>query len=843
MMLTNKPYKIIFALLALVVPSLSLGVGIEWFSSGQDVSLRLLGLDWAASGSVYKAQHGIVGLILGMTNWVITILGVIVLIYTIMTSAVNTAQEGQILGKKISSFWTPLRTMFGVALLAPTPGGYSLAQFIVIAIVVNSVHGANQIWYKVSDMYKSELGAHGRVQILFQTDEVGYSKTAKNLLTSMICTELYNNNPVYKNQLPPDSTVEAFYSDAHLHFGIKNATAESYKNICGRFTPGALGIDNSLVKQDTWIPANLYALSSAMNMLSVSAFEATTKEPFEWGEQDAILRAHKLIMALIAVAPRDDASGRTATAIYNDIRARAGPRYVEVPYTFEQLNLLATPEELDVVSDPNIDLNTKAFYYNNIKARAGPNLVEAPYSNNELKNSFATDDEKNALIFTEISDRAKVDGWIMAGSYFYTLVNRIPTAVTYPPPTFVAPEYFTSTSSPAWREAINKTNVYAAVTDTPGAAAFIPPAVNAPGTGNAYGNLMQGKLKNKIGELVFSLADRLTNRVVDPTTGLPMNPMVSMRLMGSEIIFATEIVWIILMIVALGIGTLNCFMSAELGFCWGFTAMASILGGIIAIMLTFLYAAGVILALYVPMIPYIVWTFSVITWFILVGEAIVAAPILALGFSADTGHGVMGKLTHGSLLLMGLFLRPALMIIGLLVATKLSYTAVMMVNFAFFPVLTSFPSNYMVFGWIAVMMLYGALIISVLHVTFTPIHVLPDKIMRWLGGRLEQSNIQRHLDQARGQVEAGAKMGESFMKAGAAKAMKSIAKASKGKGKGGATGKAGALGLGGKGGKAPGGGGDMPGGDIGGGDEGGDSPMGGGVPGMPGGKKGKKKGK
>lgn len=53
------------------------------------------------------------------------------------------------------------------------------------------------------------------------------------------------------------------------------------------------------------------------------------------------------------------------------------------------------------------------------------------------------------------------------------------------------------------------------------------------------------------------------------------------------------------------------------------------------------------LAVYMPLIPWVTWMTSVVNWFVLVIEAIIVAPIWAAAHIAPDGHDVVGRAAQG----------------------------------------------------------------------------------------------------------------------------------------------------------------------------------------------------
>lgn len=96
-----------------------------------------------------------------------------------------------------------------------------------------------------------------------------------------------------------------------------------------------------------------------------------------------------------------------------------------------------------------------------------------------------------------------------------------------------------------------------------------------------------------------------------------------------------------------------------------------------------MFTIGFMDAYYVPMLPYMIFTFGSIAWFLAVMEAMVAGPIVGLGITHPEGHDAFGKAEAAFMILTGVFLRPSLMIIGYIGGITVSYVAVYTVNAGF----------------------------------------------------------------------------------------------------------------------------------------------------------------
>ncbi|RUR13665.1 type IVB secretion system protein DotA [Legionella sp. km772] len=186
---------------------------------------------------------------------------------------------------------------------------------------------------------------------------------------------------------------------------------------------------------------------------------------------------------------------------------------------------------------------------------------------------------------------------------------------------------------------------------------------------------------------------------------------------------------------------------------------------------------GFTTAYYIPILPYMIFTFGSIAWLISVIEAMVAAPIVALGVTHPEGHDAFGKGEAAIMLLMNVFLRPAMMIIGYISGIALSYVSVWVLNAGFEHAISfvqapgekpsaaqvllpqvqhnsdygnsltggtsggSGTGGYSdwagIFAFFFSILVYTTMYITLVQKAFTLISYLPDKVLRWIGGSPE----------------------------------------------------------------------------------------------------------
>jgi defect-in-organelle-trafficking protein DotA len=154
----------------------------------------------------------------------------------------------------------------------------------------------------------------------------------------------------------------------------------------------------------------------------------------------------------------------------------------------------------------------------------------------------------------------------------------------------------------------------------------------------------------------------------------------------------------------------------------------------------------------------------------------VAAPLVALGVTHPKGHDWLGKSEQSLMLLLSVFMRPVLMVIGLLTAMVLSRVAISMLNAGFHGIMAdifAYSNKTVLVGpviFIAFLAVYTTLVMSIANVCFSLIALVPEKVMRWLGLTPEHGGIGKEAAQA---VERGMQQQGQAAASGMAEGVKS----------------------------------------------------------------------
>ncbi len=225
------------------------------------------------------------------------------------------------------------------------------------------------------------------------------------------------------------------------------------------------------------------------------------------------------------------------------------------------------------------------------------------------------------------------------------------------------------------------------------------------------------------------------------------NPIVDLANMGASFIQSTLYSYLGMLAIS-GLGAFPMMGSVIL-------ILLAFLTPLYAAWLSYFVSIGFTTCYYIPLLPYLIFTFGVIAWLFSVIEAMVAAPIMALGITTPEGEGILGKGEHGLMLLVNVFLRPSMMVIGFIAGVALSYISIWVLNAGFdiaagFLKVNASEMSQDIYGihWsefpfaqllgcMFYVVIYISIYLTIIQKTFTLIFLLPDKVLRWIGGHPE----------------------------------------------------------------------------------------------------------
>ncbi len=185
--------------------------------------------------------------------------------------------------------------------------------------------------------------------------------------------------------------------------------------------------------------------------------------------------------------------------------------------------------------------------------------------------------------------------------------------------------------------------------------------------------------------------------------------------------------------------------SAIGGLLKGGATLAFLMLPLLGFIISLLMLGGVLLAFVLPMLPFLKFTFGIMTWIGTFLEAMICAPMLALAHLTPKGEGFAGPKTRtGYMLTFQLLLRPALMILGMIAAILIFYVMAKFLNGVYNEAtrgVAVFKDGSGFLARLVYSIVYVAAMYTLANSSFKLIESIPQNAMRWMG---EQAPEDKH---------------------------------------------------------------------------------------------------
>lgn len=669
-------------------------------------------------GSVGNALHGtgsdVFGVLFRYFNLGILAISSLFTIWTTVKLIISSSAEGSFMGRGGQGAYHVLRTVGGIGLLVPGVSGYSAIQVLVMYFVVQGAGFANSVWDKLLTAFEngSQLMVPPSKDLATITDLTG------TILMAQVC--MY-----YHEKMEHDVQTDAKKTSSS---GVNNTRSNFFPSYHPTFDN-----TNNVVN----FPSNR---GNDPNDAGCGQINWTQAKEQNNNYVESAIRTVILDTAYVA-------------------RRIASP-------TASDLVLVDKPQQTTA-----LDRQVQTIL-------VGAN---SDWSNILLPVRAKDNGEKLSAQFYK---NARRDGWLYAGSYYYELskVQRelmdsmdIKVKISHPIACIDSTsmgEYIKFPTNLPINDCVKNFNkLYA---NTQGTAQLNVPYNNtanyvahartlAEQVQQANSDAMIPKVEITSGGIAGTLLAPVTS-AIGQTLGFFAqkggDPIMKLQTMGQTMMGVIAIVWLLGSIGIFALSATVSIMSSVNSFGYALNNTLSFLIPLLMALLAVIFVQGAIIAVYVPLIPFIVFTFAVLGWFIAVIEAMIAAPIVALGVTHPEGQGLLGKSEQAIMLLLGVFLRPVLMIMGLFAGMLLSRIMLTILNVAFMKAVTA---TMGVWGFVATFMIYIVLVMQVITQSYSLIYLVPDRIMRWLGVGSDQSMAGEALraaeTQQRSISESGARVG------------------------------------------------------------------------------------
>ncbi|HCU05452.1 MAG: hypothetical protein A2X77_01725 [Gammaproteobacteria bacterium GWE2_42_36] len=643
-------------------------------------------------------------------------LAAIVILYTLFTALLGATHRGEFMGGKAHSMWLPLRSVAGFVMIIPTVSGYSLIQLCMLWVILQGVSLANSLVQRTL--------VPPVIHPIVDTSQFTYRQHLTNLEKNIACT--------YDKYYP--------------------LSRSPYSSLSGGST-----ILTPTVLSDSKFYCNSFIDKATQSGYTFN-FWLSQLDP----TQDPQVQPCCAISATPDNCPMPSSSG---WVLYQcgDVHWPTTNNYTVPPSSSVSISMNGLFKPIyATILNTSFAAASNDIDYENGKPTSQP---PSPYAGKNIQAIFAPalttiHDTINAKLPSETPAPSPSvapllqEGWATAGAYFYQALNPSSSMASYP--SIINLDNIGILIDQCI-SAINNTSLtkflttFDASSSTAGQNSSTV-GQNASAAGQSVGTTATtGGGGLAIDVIQFAIKIIAPGPDQTPTIGIGSNhPLIRIQILGQYILGILTAIIALMTAAAFVAGLVSHIVSA-VNPVWGvwdtlikiFTAPAEILAGLA-------YAGAISMTIYIPMIPYIIFSFGVIGWLIAVLETLLAAPLVAMGLTYPEGHEMWGKADPALMLLANVFLRPAFMIFGLFAGIVVSQIAIWFINDTILTFITGVLSNpgtvssLGFFGQLISVLLipfyiaiYVLLIITILNRSFALISIIPDQILKWIGGQTQ----------------------------------------------------------------------------------------------------------
>lgn len=719
----------------------------------------------------------------------ILIVGVFILLYYVVILVAETAQSGTPFGQRFDSVWAPIRLVVAIGLLVPVNYGYNSAQYIVLYAAKFGSSFATNGW----NIYNETVAASavgcasaGASNPVGDCDEnlvaVPRSQDVMHLVQFMTiaraCKLAYETTFRSERRRTPDGD-ETFGRPINPYLVRKTATGQEYRLVAGGPTPtwqDAVEFYNYgdiLIVFGHQHPNHTKATGNVQPYCGEIIVPTTTADPAQVGPRQIQEMYYALIMTMWEDA-RMEEFARKANAMHIDVYANefGGP--------CAAANAISVGDVGPCNSGRNQDFPNAEF---------GQQLKTAYMLTSQAILAAGRTAMLGDIDFT-MTDELRDRGWAGAGIWYNQIAEwngglfaaaiNIPTPKSMPLVMKEAESQKSGTDQNV--KACERYDLYLATKDRVG-------TINLEAGTEPIGEMLSDiykywrcqnpteKLDNKVSgnvvfdtlSAIFGLNGLFTIRE-NPTT----HPMAQLAAIGRSIVESAIRNLMTAMTFSFMGGMVEILEPQQGG---AFHALSGMFVTLTSMGLTI----GFILYYVLPFLPFMYFYFAVGSWVKAIFEAMVGVPLWALAHLRIHGTGLHGDTAlNGYFLIFEIFVRPILTVFGLLAGMAIFAAMVKTLN-GIFPLvtmnLTGFENDApKVKGEIlgqefrrAIVdeffftLIYTVVVYMIALSSFKMIDLVPNNILRWIGGGVGTFNSGDNNEQSMNQFIQYAAIGGARM--------------------------------------------------------------------------------
>ena len=670
----------------------------------------LLGDFWDAPFSAFMSgtvsgAGGIVGAMFLIFNGCVFVVGVAWGSWGLLNSVLETANSGEVLGRRLNGVMLPIRMTLGVSGMAPLFAGFSLAQVYLVMMTVVGIGIANLMYAGALLSLRSFDGLMPRMSLMKAGGRTGFEDVASNLMSMYVCEQsklalesetglVADNDRVRRFPILTDTSTGLSiglltYADM---CGSVKVTVPSFEPASGRWGSSLLGYRVDSVNYSAHVSTVGNAYRNGLSSLQGDVKAVADKWVTEFREFSA--------------------GGRTA------------------PPPYPKMEIIAAATK----------------YADSIKTEESLRAIDGGAIKDSVLNSM------------------KKDGWIGAGAWFGTYAeatSALSAALDAIKFETVPPLSREASEGGAPNRVLETLQSLARATTVAGGG---PDGVSPASSGGSGEDVLSHAVCGGTGGIMVaatgnvSLGQCIVSMGIDAASvgsagGRDMlNPIIMFKNMGDWSMTIGGILMAANGLVGesasspgdkgssslLGKAASGAASLASKAVSWTAGALLQValaLGRSLMIAGPYFLIIGMLMAIYIPMIPFITWMGAVIQYVTVVLQGLVGMPVAALAHMDVEGDGLGRRSEAGWMFSLNVLMRPALMLLGFFAASGLMIVIGSFQADLFLAAMANAQGNsvtgiFSILGWLTLFFIMNVTLIQGLY---NMVFLFPDQILGMVG--------------------------------------------------------------------------------------------------------------
>lgn len=693
-------------------------------------------------------------------NTAVAALAAIWFAFTMSSALLQGAHDGEFLGRRYHSYWLPIRSLVGGALIIPIPGaGYSLAQVITILMATTGIGIANSVAGLATGVISEAAPKAENFILPITANQFDAQVVTASYCVASLNREMMVNRGLYNDpQNPQTTTIRSEAESANVDFGLNlypynqglrigfgamaNNSVPNFKDYgytedqCALIdfkTPTLKTVEDSDFIVPTVSRENREIVHDVMLEFGNKQVEAFA---FYVKAVNDITKSHVLYSSAPVGSQMESQGASLIQLRGEDISKGLAPALPQTPEGF-----FATDWAQYKIDQPAATylLSLASRYYNDLVVRDASRA--------------------SAGIACSVKDYVehgpKTYGWIGLG---FQNVHRITTMVQS---TLSASSGGTSSSLSTAALA----QKYSAYNPNPSPVSVgSDPASDfssLAGVDDGTQQKLPGEDDSGIMATLEAFSDpmKAIRKFLGVTNGVSFgfSSVEQVAQTGVNILSFVDTMfksllgaWALYFMATLASAAFPLLPPQLTGI---FGAVELLFAGAASLWATFAMPAAyfaIKLALIIPMIPILKWIGAILDWMVVVIEAMIASPWWAMAHLDGEGEGLGRNTGHGYIFMLNLLFRPAILVITFTLITSVLGVILAFANYMLGDLLNALIGNpestmFMRFAFIlGALALMTSIFENMLTTAYSILSVVPDKVFTWIGGNFG-SNVSGNM--------------------------------------------------------------------------------------------------